>query len=216
MKISRRLNCITDLIPDNSRVIDVGCDHGLLSIYLAKEKNCTCIAADINENALNSAKLNIRKYNVSNVETKLTDGLNDIDINENDYIVIAGMGTTTIKHILGNKKLSNNLIISSNNQWYELRRFLISIGYIIVDEKFIVEHQKKYVIMKFIVGEKIYSNLDLKYGPILKYNSDYLIFELEKLYKIKENIRNTKLVVRLKNNIEIKRVKKLIEHAKGK
>ena len=33
MKLSKRLNCIADMINDGSRVIDVGCDHGLLSIF---------------------------------------------------------------------------------------------------------------------------------------------------------------------------------------
>ena len=121
MKISKRLTCIADMIPENSNVIDVGCDHGLLSIYLDIEKKCRVLACDINKNALNNACINIKKNDATNVKTLLTDGIENIEINSNDIIVIAGMGTTTIKHILENKKLSNTLIISSNNQLYELR-----------------------------------------------------------------------------------------------
>ncbi len=216
MKISNRLNCIANLIPKNSRVIDVGCDHALLSIYLDLEKKCSCIAADINANALNGAKINLKKYNSNNVKIKLTDGINDIDVNENDYIVIAGMGTTTIKHILDNKKLSDNLIICSNNQWYELRKFVSSLGYKIAQEEFVIEHQKKYVIIHFKKGKKHYSKLDLKYGPFLKNNSYYLIYELEKLFQIKEKIKNSKFIVKYKNSKEIKRVSKLINRVKGK
>ena len=135
MKISKRLNTIADMINPKSRVIDVGCDHGLLSIYLDLEKECSCIAADINSNALKNAESNIIKYNSKNTKTVLTDGIENIDINDNDIIVIAGMGTSTIKHILEDKRLSNTLIISSNNQLYELRKYITSLGYKIEEEK---------------------------------------------------------------------------------
>ena len=38
MKISKRLKAISDFITDNSNVIDVGCDHALLDIYLFNNK----------------------------------------------------------------------------------------------------------------------------------------------------------------------------------
>lgn len=215
MKLSKRLTCIAEMIPDNSNVIDVGCDHGLLSIFLEKEKSCTALACDINEKALSSAKINKEKYE-SDIILKLTDGINDIEINDNDYIVIAGMGTTTIKHILDNKKLCENIIISSNNQIYELRKYVCNLGYKIVEEKLIVDHQKNYVIIKFIKGKIKYSKIDLKYGPILKNNMEYLKYELEKLLQIKEKIGNSNFVVKDKNQREINNIKNLIEKIKGK
>ena len=210
MKISKRLTCIADMIPENSNVIDVGCDHGLLSIYLDIEKKCRVLACDINKNALNNACINIKKNDATNVKTLLTDGIENIEINSNDIIVIAGMGTTTIKHILENKKLSNTLIISSNNQLYELRKYVTSLGYIITEEKFVEEHKKRYIIIKFEQGRKKYSKLDLEYGPISKHNNDYLIYELEKLFEIKEKIRNSSFLVKFKNKMKIKKLKKLL------
>ena len=47
MKLKPRLQAIANLIKDNSKIIDVGADHGLLDIYLSKYKNCTCLATDI-------------------------------------------------------------------------------------------------------------------------------------------------------------------------
>ena len=42
---------------NNSRVVDVGCDHGLLSIYIyLNKKNVSVIASDINEKPLKEAK----------------------------------------------------------------------------------------------------------------------------------------------------------------
>lgn len=214
MNLSKRLQAIADLIPDKSRVIDVGCDHALLSIYLANEKSCICVAADINENAIKSANINIKKYKAKNVETLITDGLNNIDISTSDYIVIAGMGTTTIKHILTNNNISDNLIISSNNQLYELRKFVVKLGYYIEDEKYINERNKKYIIIKFKKGYKKYSTEDLKYGPISKTDINYLVYELEKLYEIKDKILDSSYMVRYKNKREINKLLNIIKKMK--
>ena len=62
IKLSPRLETIANLVPVNSNVIDVGCDHALLDIYLY-ENNISnkIIASDINPNALKNAKENIKK-----------------------------------------------------------------------------------------------------------------------------------------------------------
>ena len=36
-KLSKRLGVISSFIEDSSKVIDIGCDHGLLSIYLVNK-----------------------------------------------------------------------------------------------------------------------------------------------------------------------------------
>ena len=38
MKINDRLKAIGDLVEANSFCLDVGCDHGLLDIYLVQRK----------------------------------------------------------------------------------------------------------------------------------------------------------------------------------
>ena len=39
VKLSKRLKAIADLVDKDSKIIDVGCDHALLDIYLLKNKN---------------------------------------------------------------------------------------------------------------------------------------------------------------------------------
>ena len=56
MNISKRLESVATLVDVGSRVIDVGCDHAFLDIYLTLNNENKCIATDINENALNGAK----------------------------------------------------------------------------------------------------------------------------------------------------------------
>ncbi|MBR3661214.1 MAG: SAM-dependent methyltransferase, partial [Bacilli bacterium] len=165
--ISKRLEKIASLIPNNSKVIDVGCDHALLDIYLAMDKNCTCEALDISASALKGAKNNIHKYKQDKkIKLTKTDGLEGVSINDNDYIVISGMGTSTIKHILQTNKLSNNLIISTHNDYDVMRAYVVKLGYKIDEELFIIDKEKPYIIIKFLKGDSNYSLDDMMYGPI--------------------------------------------------
>ncbi len=203
MKISKRLETIASLIPSNSKVIDIGCDHALLDIYLAHEKNCECIASDINNNALDQARYNVLRFQVKTVTLMLTDGLDNIPIHDEDIIVISGMGTSTIEHILEGKKLSRRLIISSHTDFEDLRRYVVSLGYRIEDEKYIEEKKKAYIIMSFVKGDVSYTDEDYRYGPILKKNVCYIENEREKVLEIINQLP--------KGNDEMKRRTKILE-----
>ena len=120
-KLSKRLEVVASYVEDNSKVIDIGCDHGFLSIYLAeKYKNIKIIASDINENALNSAIANIKEAKeTKKIDVRLGNGLDVVaNPSEIDTVVIAGMGSNTIVGILkyDREKLANvkNIIIQSN------------------------------------------------------------------------------------------------------
>ena len=173
MKLSKRLEVIANLV-DTKRVIDVGCDHGYLDIYLTLYKDCNCIASDISSNAIDSCINNISKYNLTNkIETIITDGINGILINKEDTIILSGMGTKTIIDILNNKDLSNTIIISSNNNLENLRRFMVSIGFYIDNEIYVYEHNIPYVIIKFIKGNKEYNDYEYLLGPIVINDKNY-------------------------------------------
>ena len=63
IKISKRLEAISSLLPINSNIIDIGCDHALLDIYIFQNNIANkIIASDINPNALKNANANIKKY----------------------------------------------------------------------------------------------------------------------------------------------------------
>ena len=121
IKLSSRLNRIADYIDDGDQIVDVGCDHGLLDIYLVqRRKNIKIIASDVNVNALNNAKKNIAKYNLNDcITTVLSDGLDNINMTGINTVVISGMGSHTIAGILYKNirklKKVNKLILQSNN-----------------------------------------------------------------------------------------------------
>ncbi len=174
MKLSSRLKTIADMVSTPS-IIDVGCDHGLIDIYLAKEKHLSCIASDISENALKQAKENISKYQVQNlVKTICTDGLKGISVSEQDTVILSGMGTYTIIDILNHRDDVKHCIISAHTDVPYLRRWMISHGYAIIDEQLVEEKNILYIIISFEQKEVSYQEIDYIVGPFLKYNQSYL------------------------------------------
>ncbi len=208
IKLSKRLLAIANLIDDNSKVVDIGCDHGLVSIYLAMNKqNISIIASDINQNALDNAIKNINKYHLEDkIKVCLSNGLDNIN-DEIDTIIISGMGGHTIVDILTNnqEKLNtvNNIIIQSNNDIEYVRRKIVKLGYCISKEELILDKNIYYTVILFTKGKKKYTNKEYYFGPILlKENSKIFIErknkEYTKLLNIKNNIPKRKLLIRLK------------------
>ena len=105
MRTSKRLKAITKFIDENDKVIDVGCDHALLDIYLKEDyPNINIIASDISQGAIKQAKKMVEKHNMDEkIDVRIGDGLSVADVDEYDTIVIAGMGYYTIKEILSNE-----------------------------------------------------------------------------------------------------------------
>lgn len=166
-RLSKRLKSLALFVDKNDSLVDIGCDHALLSIYLTENKLCNkVIASDINTNALNNAITNIKKSNLR-IETILSDGLKNIDTSHINALIISGMGTSTIIHILDNKeklKPIKKLIIQSNNEHESLRRNLNNLGYYLKEENIIYEKDKWYVTCLFIKSNQLNTEEELKYG----------------------------------------------------
>ncbi len=179
-KLSKRLEVVSSYINDNSKIIDIGCDHGLLSIYLAKKyDNIKIIASDVNTHALGTAIENIKRENLENrIDTRLGSGLDVVTPEEIDTIVIAGMGANTIVGILkySTNKLINvkDIIIQSNTDLYFLRKNVTKLGYYIKDETLVEDANIIYTVIKFSRGSKRYNYKELYLGPILIKKTDSL------------------------------------------
>ena len=182
MRISTRLKVVADFIEDNDKVIDIGCDHALLDIYLYEnKKKIKLIASDINEGAIKSAKRNIKKYNLEEkIILRQGDGLDVIKRkNEVNTVVISGMGFFTIKKILSNSRVNeiDKIIIQSNTDIVKLRKFVIKLGFKIDDEKLVKDKDIIYTVIKFIRGEEKYSYSEIYLGPKLMKEKDALFYE---------------------------------------
>lgn len=196
MKLSKRLKAICDFVPENSKIIDVGCDHGLVDIYLNKYKNCHCLATDISKKCLNKAKENANKYS-ANISFKVADGLENIDLKD-EIIIIAGMGTDNILKIL-NKKITNDLIISTHNNIPLLKHKLYKKGYRIHKETVIFD--KKYYIINYFKYKK-----GAKTNPYTSpyYSKEYRQFLLDKynnLFKKSHKLKYKIIANKIKKTI---------------
>lgn len=182
-KLSSRLQKISDLPKENYTFIDIGCDHGFLSIELAKKyPNAKIIASDINENALKNAKKNIQKFHLQDrISIIQSNGLENLSILDDTTIIISGMGSHTIVGILyqGYKKLKkvNTLILQSNNDLEFLRSKVVRLGYFIQEEKLVKDAGIIYTVIVFKKGFRIYSKKDIYLGPCLRKEKSSLFQE---------------------------------------
>lgn len=182
MKLSKRLKAISEFIDNEDRIIDIGCDHALLDIYLCNEfDNIKIIASDIHEGALKNASNNIEKYKVKDrISLRLGDGLSIVNGDEIDTVLISGMGFRTIKDILSNKEKMNNvkkIVVQSNTDVVKLRKFVIKQGYKITREKLVKDDDIIYTIIEFKKGKETYTYDEIYFGPKILENKDDLFYE---------------------------------------
>lgn len=216
MKLSKRLEAIASLIPDNVNMIDVGCDHALLDIYLVKNRQIIKIlATDINEKPLEIAKKNIKKYNLeTKIKTKLMKGIDNLP-KEIDTIVIAGMGGILMSEILKSEKLVNvnTIILAPNNDFSIVRKSLIKLGYKIENEKIIYDYRKPYLIIKFQKGRS--KKIDYFFGTLTNNNLETIAYytnDLNTNIKILKNMPKKYFFKRIQLRRKIIKIKNFLNN----
>ncbi len=214
--ISKRLKSLAKYLNYDDLVIDIGCDHALLDIYLINNNLIPkIIVSDIHKLALEAGINNIKKSNLEEkIDARLGNGLEVLDKKDNiDTVLISGMGTSTILSILNNNYLTNikKLVLQSNNNHEELRKKIILFGFYIADEEYFIDNKKNYINIVFKKGKKKYTKNELKYGPFLMKDVSYLNFELNNCLKIKDLIKKPKLKQKISLNLEIKKLNKYIK-----
>ncbi len=198
--LSDRLKSLTKYINKTDKVIDIGCDHALLDIYLVKNNIVdNIIVSDVSSNALKQGINNINKYNLTKkIDARCGNGLevlNDSDIV--NTVIISGMGSNTILKILSNKYIKNinKLVIQSNKDYELLRRNIVSSGFIIDKEEVVEDNGKLYINIIFIKGNKEYSDTIYKYGLSSMVNKEiYYNYLIDKYNKILSNVNDESIV----------------------
>ena len=135
--IDARIGAIMNFVRAGSRVVDVGADHGYLSIELVKNgRAAKVIATEKNFGPFEALSKNIS--GVANVEARLGDGLKVIVAGEVDTICIAGMGGALIEKILSDApevvSTARQLILQPMNAVKKIRAWLAESGWAITDE----------------------------------------------------------------------------------
>ncbi len=190
-KLSKRLSLIATFVPQNANVCDIGTDHGYLAIELIKSgKASSVIAADIAEKPLENAKKNIALSGLSNISTRLCDGLSGILPDEVDTIIIAGMGGEVIADILKKgtsvaKQKSVSIVLQPTTSPEVLRRFLYSNGYEIIKETALQENKKLYSVMLVKYTGNIQALAEYSYyiGKLLPDSVDSVLYIKKQLHR---------------------------------
>ncbi|MDU2583259.1 MAG: class I SAM-dependent methyltransferase [Anaerococcus hydrogenalis] len=199
MKITKRLENIANLVEKGKSVIDIGTDHGLVPLYLAKNNiSKDIIATDISAKSLKKLEDKLDKNLENIIKTEVCDGLDGIDIKENQIAIIAGMGAITIIDILSkdiDKVRKLEYVICEGNIGNEkLRKFLNENNFIIDKDFLIKDGRKHYDIIRFKNGSDRKLSLgEIYFGKfIYSENNPLLMKRIEQIYNknliFKENI----------------------------
>lgn len=190
LELSKRLSIIAGLIKEGSSVCDVGTDHGYLPAFLyLSGKAKKVIATDINEKPLLSARKNLDRLGASGVKLFLCDGLADVEDQNVDTVVIAGMGGEVISGIINRARFLRDsvvtLILQPTTAANELRLFLAKNGFNVESETALAENNKIYSIMCARFDGDTYSIDDVRSViGLLKPDNDAAISYIQKQYKI--------------------------------
>ncbi|MCR5625102.1 MAG: class I SAM-dependent methyltransferase [Lachnospiraceae bacterium] len=149
--ISDRLKFVSDMVKVNGCLADVGCDHAYTDIWLIKQKRIKkAIAMDVRPGPLEKAYEHVKMYGLEEfIDIRLSDGLDNLNENEADSVLISGMGGLLTVKILeeGIHKLKGvkELILSPQSDVFQVRRFLEYIGFYIDYEDMVKDAGKFYV-----------------------------------------------------------------------
>ena len=182
MKLSDRLQAVLDLVPEGSVLADIGTDHGLLIVQaLLTQKVTFAYALDIAKKPLESAKNNIIHFGLEDkTSLQLRNGLEGFSDKANCFVV-AGMGAETILGIIKDYPFDEDsvIILQSNTKLAWLRSELISTGFDIIDEIFLIDKKIPTTIMKVVKRKASIqlSLVDIWIGPILKSSNNIAYLE---------------------------------------
>ena len=219
--LSKRLSALAGMVKENSMVIDVGTDHGLIPVFLAQNGSCQrIIASDIKDGPLQSAVANAAAHGVSScVEFMLSPGLEGVSAGDVDTVIIAGMGGQTIISVLSEatwiKAKDIKLILQPQTKLFELLHWLFENGFQISDAKLISEDGRIYTAFSAEISEETLAP-DAFFDILLK-NQDPLLDEyLTKLIAKLQKELNGKLSATTSADLaEIRALLKKLAHIKN-
>ena len=212
MQLSPRLSKIASLIEPCHTLADVGTDHGYIPLFCLEQGRAKkVIATDVNAMPLKRAETTIKSHGFSEfAEFRLSDGLCAISEGEADVIVIAGMGGLLICDILekGKDAITDStlLLIQPMIAPAEVRSYLYSNGFDILNEYVVREEDKFYNIMAVKKGSCVLTDELLYIGKNLSSNSpDVIDSYLDYKIRVCEKIINGHKMSKNPDDLEIEK-----------
>ncbi|MEM9112505.1 MAG: class I SAM-dependent methyltransferase [Myxococcota bacterium] len=170
-KLSPRLLALLGLVPWESRVADVGCDHALLLIRaLISGRVSFGVGVDASEQALRGARDSRARWGLEDrLVLRHGRGLASLTQNEVDVVVMAGMGACNVLESLWvAEHLPSRLVLQPNRDLMDLRRALADLGWRIDKECLPGSGRRFHPTLSLVPGEQpSMSELELFLGPEL-------------------------------------------------
>lgn len=159
MELTPRLQLAADFCLPCKAVIDVGCDHAYLCLYLVEQGTERAAASDIRPGPLEAAKAHIAACGRSDrVRAVLCPGLEAFGPEDADTISICGMGGEMIASILEaapwTAKGDHKLVLQPMTNGHRLRKWLADNGYTVEREQLAREGHRLYVVLQARGGGK--------------------------------------------------------------
>ncbi len=218
----KRIELLASLAKDSKCLADIGCDHGLISITAVLKYNVLyAYACDVNQMPLNSALKNIIANNLEDkITTILSNGFENVKF-DFDTTIIAGMGGGLIIEIIKDfvdKLKGKKIILQPNKDAYMLRKFMQENNFSLTLEYAIFDAKKYYEILVYEEGKNNYSELELKYGPLLIKNKDTNF--IKRISSKKENLSKSLKLAKQNENIyniqkQIKEIDEVLNNGKN-
>ena len=151
--LDKRLSAVAALVRQGSRLADIGTDHAYLPVHLVQSGVCpSAIASDIGEGPLDAAHRTVTENGLtSEIALRLGDGLATVKAGEVEDVAIAGMGGETIVAILEAAPWVQNegirLILQPMTRAEDLRRWLLSHGFSVLEEHLIRDKHHLYPVL---------------------------------------------------------------------
>lgn len=142
-----------DFVREGAKVCDVGTDHAYLPIWLCLSGKCPhAIAADINPDPLKRGQAAVERAGMERLVTvRLSDGLQSVESDEADDIVIAGMGGELIAKIIADCAFSQDeakrFILQPMTKSETLIKYLCENGYEILRQDCCIAAKKCYTVL---------------------------------------------------------------------
>lgn len=232
IKLSKRLETILELVPESCNfLVDVGCDHGLLSdAFLRLSNENKALLIDLREKPLEKAKHNLivkSKHSSERLRFSLSSGLLDWNVNDSQddslgdatCIVIAGLGAKEIINILAEKldqlrranfypEMDVYLIIQAMRNQENIRLFMRENSFPMLEQVIIEDKDFVYSVDLYRMN---FSEIDSY--PELKSSNNLVDFLGENLLKFLQETNFTNKSKKYDNNIAQKYLERQIRIA---
>ena len=188
------------MVPRGLCAADIGADRGELSYTLLEENICPkVILSDVSKHSLNRA---VTLFNQradlelkERADFRVGDGLKVLKPKEAPVIIMAGMGGLTVNKILEQGttllKTTEHLIIQAMGNEDAVRAKLLQCGFYLLEEDLIYEEDFYYPLLHAVpINNNInqtnpspyslysyYSDIELKFGPLLLKNRHPLLLK---------------------------------------